>query len=102
MAVQDAIFAPGKERGNKIAALAATTSSTEQSLGSDVIFAINSPVDIHIRFGVTGMGAATVADFRIPAEATLTFQTGQAFTHIRVFNSDASATDVYILPLSKF
>ena len=101
MALMDAILAPGKERGNKIAALATVTSSTEQVLGEQTIFAINSDEDAHIRFGITGMGAATVADFRIPANVTQVFGMS-SFTHIRVFNNGAGDSDIYIYPLSRF
>ena len=103
MALMDAILAPGKERGTKITALATEASSAEQSLGEHTIFAINSDQDCGIRFGIAGMGAATVADFRIPANVTQVFYMGDAFTHIRVFNHDATATsDVYITTLSRF
>ena len=103
MALMDAILAPGKARGTKVTALATTTSSAEVSLGQNTVFAINSDQDCGIRFGTVGMGAATVADFRIPANVTQVWYMGDAFTHIRVFNHDGTATsDVYIMPMSRF
>jgi len=101
--VFDGILKPAAAPAIKIAALAAVTSSAEQSLGSNRIFAINATQDITIKFGVTGMGAATAADFRVPASQTQVYDTGFEFTHIRVFNLHASSTaDVYIQFLSKF
>jgi hypothetical protein len=104
MAVFNAILVPGKERGTKIAALAAITSSAEVLLGPNVIFAINATKDITIAFGATGMGAALATDgFRIPANSTFTFDMGRSLTAFRVFNLDGAATaDVYYMPLSKF
>ena len=102
MALMDAILAPGKERGTKIAALGIGASSTEQSLGKHAIFSINSDVDITIRFGIAGMSAADTTDFRIPANTSPVWYLGDAFTHIRVFNQDAGTANVYFLTLSRF
>jgi hypothetical protein len=102
LAVFDAVLVPAQEAPLKVAALAASTSSAEQSLGKNTIFAINATKDITIKFGVTGMGAAAATDFRIPTNATMTFDTGEAYTHIRVFNLDGAATaDIYITKLSR-
>ena len=102
MAVQDAVLVPSQELVLKVAALAAAASSAEQNLGKNQLFAINATDEFHIKFGVTGMGVAANTDFRIPKDAVVVYDTGQAFTHIRVFNDTGVAIDVYIQPLSRF
>lgn len=102
MAVIDAVLVPSQEPVLKIAALAAAASSAEQLLGKNQLFAISATDDFHISFGVTGMGVASAADFRIPIDAIVVLDSGQAFTHLRVFNNTAANIDVYILPLSRF
>lgn len=102
MAVQDAILIPGQDPAIQINNLAATTSSTEQNLGKNKLFSIVATGDFTIRFGRIGMGAAVATDFLIPANAIVVFDTGNPFTHIRVFNLGASTIDVHILGLSRF
>lgn len=85
----------------KVAALAASTSSSAQSIGARQVFAINATQDITIRFGTSGMSTAAATNFRIPANQTATFEMSDAFTHIRVFNLGASAADIYIQTLSR-
>jgi hypothetical protein len=102
LAVQSAILVPAGDAVIKIAALAATTSSAQQSLGTNRIFAINADQDITIRFGNTGMAAADNTFYRIPANQQTTLDTSDQFSFIRVFNLGASAANVWILPLSRF
>jgi hypothetical protein len=102
MAVQDAVLVPSQEAVLKLTALGAAASSTEQLLGKNQLFAINATDDCHIAFGVTSMGVASATDFRLPQDAVVVYDTGQAFTHIRVFNNTGAAIDVYIQPLSRF
>jgi hypothetical protein len=101
MAVLAAILLPGQDPDIKVAGLAATTSTAEQLLGKNKLFAINATQDICIKFGVTGMSAAAATNFRIPANQTAVFDTGEAFTHIRVFNLGSSAADIYAKGLSR-
>jgi hypothetical protein len=102
MAVFSAILCPSSAPVQKVAALAATTSSAELAFGNNTIIAVNATQDITIAFGQAGMGAATASNFRIPANTTQTFDLGQTFSSIRVFNLAASAADVYVQPLSRF
>jgi hypothetical protein len=101
MAVFSAILIPGGAGATKVAALASGTSSAETLVGQNQIFAINATKDITVKFGVAGMSAAAATDFRVPANSTMTFDMGHPFTHVRVFNLDAAAVDVYILPLCR-
>lgn len=101
MAVNDFIARPADTAPIKVAALAASASSAEVSLGSNTIFAINGSDHFHIKFGLTGMAAAAATDFRVPKDVTIVLDTSR-FTHIRVYNSTVAAIDVYVLVLSKF
>jgi len=101
MAVMDAILIPGAPRATKIAALAGSASSAEQLLGPRKLFLITGDGDFHLRFGQTGMDAATVADLLVPTDAGAVWDTGDEFTHIRVFNPGAGAINVYIMPLTR-
>lgn len=102
MATLDAILVFSQEPVIKIAALAADTSSTEQLLGKNQLFAVHGTDGFHIKPGATGMGAAAATDFLLPGGQVHVFDTGQAFTHIRLFNDTASAIALYIQPLSRF
>jgi|SRR5581483_7466162 len=102
MAVFDAILLPAQKASVKIAGLAASTSSSEQTLGNNEIFAINADQDITIKFGAAGLSNAATTDFRIPANSTLVFDVGTKFTSFKVFNQGASAANIYYMFLSKF
>lgn len=100
MATFSAIFAPGIT--TKVVALAGSASSAEIVLGKDVKFAIVATTSpINIAFGQPGMAAADATGFLIPAGVIASFDLGNAYTSIRVFNNTAStATDVYVLQLA--
>lgn len=102
MAVFDAILVPSQESVIKVAGLVTANSSAEQLLGKNQLFAIHGTGLFHIRFGVTGMGAGVATDFLLPSGQVHVFDTGQAFTHVRIFNDTGSNIDFYILPLSRF
>ena len=102
MAVIDAVLVFGQDPAIKVAALATANSSAEQLLGKNQLFAIHATGDFHIRAGVTGMGAGVATDFLLPSGQVHVFDTGQAFTHIRIFNDSGSNIDFYILSLSRF
>ncbi len=102
MAVIDAILVPSQEAVIKVAALATAASSAEQTLGKNQLFAIHATDSFHIRFGVTGMGDGVATDFLFPGGQVHVLDTGQAFTHVKVFNDSGGNIDFYILPLSRF
>lgn len=103
MAIFAHVLVPAGEAAIKIAALAASTASSEQVLGNGMLFAINGDQDLTIAFGVAGMAAPTNAAFRIPANQTYTFDLGRNYDRIRVFNlSSTTAANIYIQPLSRF
>lgn len=102
MAVLSAILVPSGQPATVVSNLAATTSSAELLLGPNVIFALNATQDITVAFGVTGMAAAGVNNFRVPANATVTMDLGQAYTAIRVYNLSSNPANVYLQPMSRF
>lgn len=83
------------------AALATVTSSAEIVLGPNRIFNITATGALTIRFGVSGMPAASAADFQIPANTVMTFSLGPVGGNdrIRVFNTTASSITYWIQPL---
>ena len=101
MAVFDAVFVPAGA-AIKEAALGASASSSEISLGENKIFAVSATDAYHVVFGRAGMDPADVADFRVPSGVIAVFDTGHEFTHVRFFNSTAAGIDIYLQPLSRF
>lgn len=103
MAVMSSFLVPSGQPPVKIVALATTTASGEQVFGSNTLLAINADQDITIAWGTSGMAAPTTSDFRLPAGTTMTFDFGQAYDRLRVFNQSAStAANVYMKSFSRF
>lgn len=102
MATISAVFHPSDDHAIRIAALATTTASAEQAISAQRLFAINADQDITITFGQAGnVPTPDQTCFRIPANATLTFDIGTK-TAFRVFNlSSTQTTTVYVLFLNK-
>lgn len=102
MATISAVFHPSDDTAVVVAGLATLTASAEQAVPSGRLFAINGDQDITITFGQSGnVPVPTSNSFRIPANATLTFDIGTK-TAIRVFNlSSTQAANIHILFLSK-
>jgi hypothetical protein len=55
---------------------------------------------IAIKFGLTGMTAPDATFYQIPLGQQTTFDTGDAYDRIRIFNNSSVAVDVYIKPLT--
>ncbi len=104
MATFDSILSPGEANGTKIAALATTTASAAQDIGTNVKFVIVADDAVTIRFGAVGaVTDPTVASFLIPANVPMVFDTGRSFGSFKVFNIDTSTTtDIHYLRLSHF
>jgi len=77
------------------------TSSAEISVGFGRIFALNADQDVMIRFGTTGMSAASATNFRIPANSYVQFDLGTQLSHIRLFNNGSVTANWFIQYLSK-
>ena len=103
MALQSAVLGFAGDAPIKLAALATSTSSAAQVLGTNCAFAINADQDITIRMGNAGMAAADATFYRIPANQQTVLYLSDAFSQIRVFNlSGTTAANVYIQKLSRF
>jgi hypothetical protein len=101
MAVLDALYVQGKERGAVVATLATLTSTAELAIGNDLGILVCCTGDSHIRFGLTGMGAADATDTYIPAKTMVSFGMGP-WTHVRIYNPTGGNIDVHYSTLSKF
>ena len=101
MATFASFMVPSGDPAIQILGLAGSTSSAEISLGTNRIFGINADQDVTIKFGQAGLGAATGVEYRLPANSQTTFDTGDAFASIRVFNKSATAVNIYIQKLSR-
>jgi hypothetical protein len=120
MATFHAVWKPtdavgGIEQVSKSAALAAAASTGEIVLGNNQIFSIvaygtavvATTNNINVRFGTSGMSAATNADMGLPCgtptsdASPIFFDTGDSFDRIRVFNNAAQPVDVYVCKMSR-
>ena len=106
MAVFSSVFGFSGDATQKVAALAASTSSAEIILQENQLFAVMATGagsgDFHLAFGNSGMAAAAVTNFRFPGKQVFTLQTGDHFDRLRVFNPDGVNTlDVYIQVLDR-
>lgn len=117
MAVFASILKPtdaagGIEAVTKAAGIAAGASSNEIVLGTNQLFAVvgmplgtpgsTTAANINLKLGPAGLSAAAATDFGIPVNTVLTFDTGDTFNSIRVFNNcTTTAVDIYVLKLSR-
>lgn len=117
MAVFASILKPtdgagGIESVTKSAGLAAAAVSSEIKLGTNQLFAIvamplgtpgsTTAANINVRFGPDGLSTADATDFGIPVNTVLTFDTGDTYRSLRVYNNcTTTAVDVYVLKLSR-
>lgn len=98
MAVMDAVFS-FTDVAPTTATLATGASSAEIELGAGSLWAYVADTVSYIRFGVTGMGAASASYFRIPANTMLTISMNRNLTHIRIFNNSGGNCIYHIVPL---
>lgn len=89
----------GFQETTKFAGQAAGASSAEVALGSNVSFVVWGTQQINVKFGPTGLAAAAATDFGIPANTLVTFDTGEEFRSIRIFNNGSTTADIYVMRL---
>lgn len=99
MAVQSHILVPGGAVPTT-ATLGATSSSAEIVLGKNCIFLVVCAAACQIKFGNSGMAAASATDQLIPSNYPMTFDTGDQFTSIRIFSTPGSLYSVLKLAKS--
>lgn len=102
MATLDSFLIPAQTRSTKIAALGATTASSEQAFGQNEIVAIVADQAITIREGAAGaVGTPDATDFQIPAGVVYMVDMGRQWTSFKVFNTAATTANIYIKKFSK-
>lgn len=102
MATYSAVLPPAAAKPTKIAALAATTSSSELPFPKNRIIAIQATGDVQVVFGVSGsVATADATGWYIPQGRVDTFDMSDQWTAIKIYNPGASAVDVYILELGR-
>lgn len=108
MALFDSVLAPvgastGTQgtRSDQTGTVLTGASSAEILLGAYQSFAINANGDINIRFGGTGLPAATASDFRLPANIVAVYPVSKANPAIRIFNPTANTITWWIQPLTQ-
>jgi len=69
------------------ATLGAAASTAEIVLGVDQVFLVTCAGDFHVKFGNTGMAAASVSDFQFPANSVQQLYTGDHTDRIRIFST---------------
>jgi hypothetical protein len=99
MAVQASILSMSVEAGNS-GTLANTTASAAIPVGLFRVIAINATQDMNIRFG-NGSVQAAATDFRIPANATFVFNTGQDTQDFSLYNNSGASLTYFWAYLQK-
>lgn len=100
MATYSAILVPDGSAGNS-STVSGTSASAAINVGKRRIFAINATGDVSIRFGGSSI-AAVATDFRIPANQTFVFDSGDENAYFSLYNAGASSVTYYWAYLSKF
>lgn len=103
MAVFAALLAPAgsstgtqSSRSDLTGTILTTASSAEILMGAYQYIAINANGDMNIRFGGTGLPAATASDFRIPANTIAVYPISKMNPAIRIFNPGGSTITYWI------
>lgn len=107
MAVFSAILGFSGDAG-ATASLNTVTSTAEIVLGPNAIFAIRATSatagsgDFNLKFGNSGMAAASATDFQFPSNQVFTLQTGDHTDRIRIFNPGAAAITYWVQRLDRY
>lgn len=99
MATYESVFIP--EAKDVTATLATVTATAEILIGINNIFAIQATDDMHIKFGTTGMAAASASNWKIPAGSIFKYDMGRAVDTIRLFNPTGATITYWIQFLSR-
>lgn len=108
MATLTSIFIPGQGSGGVstlaapyTASVNATTASAEIPIGNNQIFAISATGAFNVRFGPSGTSTASASDFQVGAGIISTWDTGDSWKSVVIFNPGASAITYWVMKLSK-
>lgn len=98
MATFDALFPFSDEAPTK-QTIGNGASGAAISVGANRKLMISATGAFHVKFGVTGMGAAAATDFLVPSAGIFVTTTTDSKTHVRIFNDSGASIDVYVQPL---
>jgi hypothetical protein len=119
MAVFQHVYVPtsasGGVQNTTTATLTTGTSSAEIVLGQRQLFMVTAFAqatgtttnNLNLRFGTSGMSAATVADMGLPINGPtfsvlpMVFDTGEEFDRIRIFNNSTASIVYYVMKLNR-
>src|SRR5690348_17084315 len=94
------IFVPPAPGQAQSSTLATVTSTAELVFGNRTRLAIVVTGAAAVRFGNSGMAAASAADALIPPNTLVVFNLGDAYDRIRIFNVGASTINYSAYPLT--
>lgn len=99
MATFDAVFTPCENDATGTVTTAA--SSAEIAIAPNQIFYLIANGDANIRFGATGLAAATANNFYLPAKTGARYDSGRTGLALRIFNPTGSTITWWIQNLAK-
>lgn len=80
-------FVPGFAGEATVTAALVAASSAEIILGPNAYFYVTASAVLNIAFGLSGMSAASAANFQLPANSLVMLTTGDHYDRIRVFGT---------------
>lgn len=99
MATFDSIFYPTGEEAT--GTVNAGASSAEIPIGPNRVFAFICSGDCNVKFGATGVTAATGSNFKLPAGTIARYDTGSHVQSFRIFNPTGVTITYWIQYLAR-
>ena len=99
MATFDAVFTPCEN--DQTGSVTTAVSSAEIVIAPNQIFYLVGSGDMNIRFGQTGLAAATANNFLLPAKTLARYDAGRTGIALRIFNPGGSTINWWIQNLAK-
>lgn len=99
MATFDCILTPGEV--DSTGTVTAGVSSAEIDIAPNQIFYLIANGDLNIRFGSTGLTAATASNFYLPSKTGTRYDSGRTGMAMRLFNPTGSTVTWWIQTLVK-
>lgn len=99
MATFDCILTPGEV--DSTGTVSAGTSSAEIDIAPNQIFYLIANGDLNIRFGSTGLGAASASNFYLPGKTGTRYDSGRTGMAMRLWNPTSGSVIWWIQTLVK-
>lgn len=99
MATLDSIFYPSGE--DATGTVAGTTASAEIPIGKNRIFALIADQDCHIKFGGSGLSAASTSNFKLFSGIIARFDMGDVVQSLSIYNPGSTTLNYYIMYLTR-